>query len=69
MIETLWQRHYHPGVTGEFHGDMALAFRRMLDDPDLHERLQLDVAVRVHKSVESSANYGGRKWFCETFPN
>jgi len=73
MIETLWKRHYHPGVTGSYHGDMAHAFAAMLEDTDCCEgaRRKMLVAIRVHIHLESLPDWhsvvGGRKWFTERF--
>ena len=72
MFETFWRRHYHSGVTGSFHGDMAHAFAAIAEDPDVKFYPEvvrsLWTAVRIHMDIERSPWYtGGRKWFCERF--
>lgn len=70
MLHALWNRYYHPGVTGSFHGDMARAFQAILQDSDCdrktHDKIQR--SVREHRAVENSVLYKGTKWFCEVFP-
>ena len=71
MIETLWKRHYHPGVTGSYHGDMARAFKAMLADPDCDDRARESVvrAIRKHKQLEATTpDLPGGKCFSELFP-
>lgn len=67
LIEVLWDRHYAPGTTGSYHGDMADAFAKMLAD----EMCSLTVAkvlrrsIQAHMQVERSGSYQGRRFFCE----
>lgn len=69
MIETLWNRHYVSGVTGDYHGDMAYAFRAMLADASCTEatRTQIMRSVKIHIDLEQFCAYRGRKWFSESF--
>lgn len=67
-----WRRHYHPGVTGSFRGDMAHAFALIVADPEskFYDGVirALWRSVRIHMEIERSPRYtGGRKWFCEKF--
>jgi hypothetical protein len=65
----LWKKHYHAGVTGSYHGDMALAFEAISKDPECdhatHEQLRQSVAI--HMGLEHRPDHVGRKWFCEKF--
>ena len=69
MIQTLWRRHYHEGVTGSYHGDMAHAFKVMLADTDCGhlDRRKMLRAIDEHKRIERGPKYEGRQWFCEAF--
>ena len=70
MIEILWRRHFHPGVTGSYHGDMAHAFKAMLADSDCYPAIAgvMWRSIRIHQQVENNPDYcGGRRWFCEAF--
>lgn len=69
MIETLWDRHYVAGVTGNYHGDMAHAFAKMLDDSDCDPdtRRKMQTAIDIHCRLEAAASYTGRQWFTEKF--
>lgn len=69
MIEVLWRRHYHNDVSGSFHGDMARTYKDMLDDRDCDEtaRLLIMIAIGIHKDIERSPYYIGRRWFTEVF--
>ena len=70
MIEVLWRKHYHPGVTGSFHGDMAHAFKAMLADSDCWPETarKMWVSIRLHMGIERDPRYRGeRKWFTEAF--
>jgi hypothetical protein len=70
IIQALWARYYVVGITSEYHGDMAHAFRAMLADPQCNEAAErkMRAAIRLHREIESSPEYKGRKWFCEYFP-
>lgn len=72
MIEILWKRHYHPEVTGNFHGDMARAFQFMLADPECDDvaRRKMGISIRAHIAIEHSQYFPSdeRKWFTEAFP-
>lgn len=69
MIQALWNRHYHEGVTGSYHGDMAHAYKAMLADSDCDHltRRKLLLAINHHITAEHSPRYTGRRWFCEAF--
>jgi len=68
-VSILWSRHYISGVTGSFHGDMALAFERMLADIDASRTAveEMNKAIRFHMGIEQRDDYSGRRWFCERF--
>ena len=68
MIEALWRRHYHVAY-GEYHRDMAMAFKAMLADPDCDSkaRAQMQTAIRIHIGLEHDPRYTGRKCFTEVF--
>lgn len=67
MIQLLWTRHYQPGVTGSFHGDMAHALVAMLADPDCDRdcKIVIEHCIRVHAAMELAPTHTGRKYFCE----
>jgi hypothetical protein len=69
MIQALWNRHYHAGVTGSYHGDMVHAFKAMLADTDCGhlDRRKMLRAIHQHKAAESSPRHTGRRWFTEAF--
>jgi hypothetical protein len=69
MIQILWRRHYHAGITGSYHGDMAHAFKAMLADTDCGhlDRRKMLRSIDEHKRIERGPRYVGRQWFCETF--
>ena len=71
QLETLWLRHYHPGVTGSYHGDMAFAFDSMSKDKDcecdLETATKLRHAAKIFTNLERIPSHNGRKWFCELF--
>lgn len=70
MIQALWNRHYHEGVTGSYHGDMAHAYKAMLADSDCDHitRRKLLLAIDQHKHIETLLQHTGRRWFTEAFP-
>lgn len=67
MIQALWKRHYHAGVTGSYHGDMVHAFKAMLADTDCDPvtRRKIERSIGAHKRTERLPTYTGRQWFCE----
>ena len=71
MIETLWKRHYCPGLTGSFHGDMADAWVKMLADPecDMATARKIRQSAESHMRIERLIPFDStkRKWFCEKF--
>lgn len=69
MITTLWKRHYHVGVTGSYHGDMAVAFDAISKDADcdLLTAQKMRRAAATHMEAERQPEHKGRKWFCERF--
>lgn len=69
MFQVLWARHYQPGLTGSFHGDMAAAFDAISRDPDcdLQVAQMMRYASAVHMGIERDPRHEGRRWFCERF--
>ena len=69
MIEILWKRHFHSGLAGSYHGDMAAAFDAMLKDSDIDEKTveKMWESMQLHMTIERGPQYAGRKWFCERF--
>lgn len=67
MIQALWDRYFHEGVTGSYHGDMAHAFASMLEDVECSPVTKQKVwrAILVHMAIERRHDHQGRKWFCE----
>lgn len=68
-MQNLWNKHYRHGVTRSFHGDMAAAFKLMLEDSACTEFFKAKIlkSIQTHKMVERMATYKGRKWFTEAF--
>lgn len=69
MWPILWNRHYHAGVTGNYHGDAALAYVAILADPECDRDVanQIRIAAGIHMNLERRWDHEGRKWFCEQF--
>lgn len=69
LIEMLWARHYEPGLTGSYHGDMALAFQKMLDDRDCNGETREKVRRSIwhHTKAEASPQHTGRRPFSGRF--
>ena len=68
-MQNLWNKHYRCGVTRGFHGDMAAAFKLMLEDIACTEFVKAKIlkSIQTHKMVERMATHKGRKWFTESF--
>jgi len=68
-MEHRWKQHYIAGETGDYHGDMARAFARMLLDPccSPNDMQKIQQSINIHCRLERLPHHIGRKWFCELF--
>ena len=68
-IEVLWAKHYVPGITGSYHGDMASAFNAIRADARCGARVNrlIQNAVSVHLRLERMESHKGRRYFVELF--
>lgn len=69
LIEQLWSKHYVAGITGSYHGDMAIAFSAILADSlcDGVVAHAIRSATSIHCRLERTKEHVGRKYFCEQF--
>jgi len=57
----------HHQLTGSFHGDMALTYKRILPLLNSEDTSKVNISIRTHKNTERLEQGKAGWWFTETF--